>query len=253
MRSTLRTLLLLIAAALPACDDVRPEPAALAPSDSAARQEDPRAIYGATSAENVRVTPVEIEVADLPAGWNGMKIAALPTSSSASGQTTSAWPPPPCAARLAEKPDVVVLLGDYVARGDDYAALERVLAPAARHPVFAVLGHDDEDDDPDGKPDSTQIRTLQALQRNGVRVLRNARAPLAATATRRTSRGGALYARAPRVAPGGDLRRHPGRAAHPAAPGALPRHGPVGAKGQVRRRPDRPHLCGRMEVPAPPG
>ncbi|HEX8673586.1 MAG TPA: metallophosphoesterase [Longimicrobium sp.] len=177
MRSTLRTLLLLSVAALPACDDARPEAAALAPTDSVARDEDPRAIYGATSAENVRVTPVEIEVADLPAGWNGMKIAAL------SDFQLGLWPDNEKVATaavrraLAEKPDIVVLLGDYVARGDDYAALDRILAPLRGTPVFAVLGHEDEDDDPDGKPDSTQIRTVEALQRNGVRVLRNARAP----------------------------------------------------------------------------
>lgn len=179
MRSTLRTLLLLIAAALPACDDARPEAAALAPTDSAASQEDPRVIYGATSAENIRVVPVEIEIPDLPAGWNGMKIAAL------SDFQLGLWPDNEKVAAaavrraLAEKPDVVVLLGDYVARGGDYAALDRVLAPLRGTPVFAVLGHTDEDDDTDGKPDSVQIRTVQALQRNGVRVLRNARAPFA--------------------------------------------------------------------------
>jgi predicted MPP superfamily phosphohydrolase len=178
MRSTLRTLSVILLAAACGRDARSAQPdAPLSQADSAERQEDPRAIYGATGADNIRIVPVEIEVADLPGGWNGMKIAAL------SDFQLGLWPDNERVASaavrraLAENPDVVVLLGDYVARGGDYTALDRVLAPLKGKPVFAVLGHTDEDDDPGERPDSTQILTTRALQRNGVRVLRNNRAP----------------------------------------------------------------------------
>ena len=181
MRSTLRTLFpILLVAALPACGrDARSAPAdePLTQADSTAREEDPRAIYGATGAENVRVVPVEIEIPDLPNGWNGMKIAALSDFQLGMWEDNERVATAAVRRALAEKPDVVVLLGDYVARGGDYTALDRVLEPLKGTPVFAVLGHTDEDPEPEGKPDSTQLRTVQALQRNGVRVLRNARAP----------------------------------------------------------------------------
>ena len=180
MRSTLRTLSVILLAAASACGrdarSAQPDDP-LTQADSAERQEDPRAIYGATGADNIRIVPVEIEVADLPGGWNGMKIAAL------SDFHLGLWPDNERVAAaavrraLAQNPDVVVLLGDYVARGGDYAALDRVLAPLKGKPVFAVLGHTDEDDDPGERPDSAQILTTRALQRNGVRVLRNNRAP----------------------------------------------------------------------------
>jgi hypothetical protein len=181
MRSTLRTLLPLVLLAA-ACERGAPSAGTDEPisqADEAAREEDPRAIYGATASENIRVTPVEIEIPGLPSGWVGMKVAAL------SDFQLGLWPDNERVAAaavrraLAENPDVVVLLGDYVARGGDYEALDRILAPLKGKPAFAVLGHTDEDPDPDndGKPDSAQIKTTRALQRNGVRVLRNSRAP----------------------------------------------------------------------------
>jgi uncharacterized protein len=74
------------------------------------------------------------------------------------------------------RPDFFVLLGDYVGPGADVTALERVLAPLRGKTVFAVLGDRDEVEDTDGQPDSLRILTTQALERSGVRVLRNTRA-----------------------------------------------------------------------------
>src|SRR5687767_15315899 len=48
-----------------------------ASADSAQVRDSSRLIYGATGADIVRVTPVEIEVIGLPAGWEGMRVAAL--------------------------------------------------------------------------------------------------------------------------------------------------------------------------------
>jgi hypothetical protein len=180
MRSTLRTFLpLVFLAALPACGrDARSAEAdaPLTSADSVARAEDPRAIYGATASENIRVVPVEMEVADLPGGWNGMKIAALSDFQLGLWADNERVAAAAVRRALAENPDVFVLLGDYVARGGDYSALDRILAPLQGKSVFAVLGHIDEDPEPEG-PDSAQIRIVRALQRNGVRVLRNNRAP----------------------------------------------------------------------------
>ena len=176
MRSTLRTLFPVVLLALaPACGrEVRSAESAPVKTSTV---EDPRVLYGATASENIRVVPVEIEVRDLPNGWNGMRIATL------SDFELGLWPDNETVAiaavrrAVAEKPDVIVLLGDYVARGGDYTALDRVLAPLRGIPAFAVLGHTDEVDNSEDV-DSARILTTQALSRNGVRVLRNGRAPL---------------------------------------------------------------------------
>jgi predicted MPP superfamily phosphohydrolase len=131
--------------------------------------------YGARGGDIVRVTPVEIEVIDLPDGWNGMRIAAL------SDFHLGMWPDNVNVARaameraVAERPDLIVLLGDYVGRGGDFTALDRVLEPAKGRPVFAVMGNEDMAESTEGEPDSMAILTRQALERNGVRVLMNQR------------------------------------------------------------------------------
>jgi uncharacterized protein len=175
MRTCLRLALLVCTCALAACgeDDARDSAAAAADSTS---RDTTGPVYGATGGDNVRVVPVEIEVVGLPAGWEGIRIAAL------SDFHLGLWPDNTATAlaavqrAIAEKPDVYVLLGDYVARGQDYAALDRVLAPLRGKPVFAVLGNEDMVEDPD-EPDSTLIRTRQAMQRAGIQLLENRRAP----------------------------------------------------------------------------
>ncbi|MDB4949312.1 MAG: Metallophosphoesterase [Gemmatimonadetes bacterium] len=182
MRSLLRStavpfLAVLLAPLAAACRGDAAKAAAheerLAASDSVVTD----SLYGARGADNVRVVPVEIEVRDLPAGWDGIRIAAL------SDFQLGLWPDNENVAAAAvrkaldAKPDLVVLLGDYVARGGDYGALDRILAPLRGHTVMAVLGHTDESDDPQASTDTLRDRTMQALTRNGVQVLRNARAP----------------------------------------------------------------------------
>jgi predicted MPP superfamily phosphohydrolase len=184
MRSTRRSLVLPALLALAAaCGRGEPDRGSrfASAADSAAAEADPRAVYGASSAENVRVTPVEIEVPGLPLGWSGTRIAAL------SDFHLGLWPDnektaaAAVRAALQARPDLVVLLGDYVGRGGDFGALERVLAPLRGHRVMAVLGHDDEVERPE-KPDSLRARTIQVLERAGVQVLQNNRG--------RFSRGG---------------------------------------------------------------
>jgi uncharacterized protein len=149
--------------------------AAPPPTDSASLAEDPRYVYGATAEQNVRVVPVDLDVRDLPGGWSGMRIAAI------SDLQLGLWPGNQAVAEAAvrraveARPDLVVLLGDYVARGGDYGALDRVLAPLRGRTVLAVLGDHDEMDRPEGE-DTLRLRVTRALERNGVTVLRDSRA-----------------------------------------------------------------------------
>jgi len=145
-------------------------------ADSTARKEDPRALYGVAAGQNVRVTPAEIEVLELPPGWSGMRIAAL------SDFNLGLWADNERVAAAAvrraveARPDLFVLLGDYMLRAPgDAEALGRVLAPLRGRRVLAVLGDRDMQDDPEG-PDSLMIRTVAALEGAGVQVLRNTRA-----------------------------------------------------------------------------
>lgn len=163
----------LIAATLAACGREggrRAQAAEAQPVDSM------RIIYGATGAENVRVVPVEIDVVGLPAGWEGMKVAALSDFHLGMWAGNTATARAAVQRAVAEQPDIYVLLGDYVSRGTDYAALEQVLAPLRGKPVFAVLGDRDMQERSD-EPDSTAIRTRAALSRAGVTLLENRRAP----------------------------------------------------------------------------
>jgi predicted MPP superfamily phosphohydrolase len=160
---------------LAACGRDRDVAAAPSARDSASLSEDPRYVYGATAEQNIRVVPVDLDVRDLPGGWSGMRIAAI------SDFQLGLWPDNQAVAEAAvrraieARPDVVVLLGDYVARGGNYGALDQVLAPLRGRTVLAVLGDHDEIDRPEGE-DTLRLRVTQALERNGVTVLRNSRA-----------------------------------------------------------------------------
>lgn len=179
MRTSFRFAVLVLTCALAAaCGEGGARATTAADADSTTRTDSARTVYGATGGDNVRVVPVEIEVVGLPAGWEGMRIAAL------SDFHLGMWPDNTATAlaavqrAIAEKPDAFVLLGDYVTRGTDYTALDRVLAPLRGKPVYAVLGNEDMAEDPD-EPDSTLIRTRQAMQRAGIQLLENRRAPFA--------------------------------------------------------------------------
>jgi predicted MPP superfamily phosphohydrolase len=173
LRSAPRLLLPLLLAATACGRDTRAADARAA-ADSAG--ENAADVYGVSAARNVVVTPVEIEVADLPPGWSGMKIAAL------SDFQLGLWADNEKVALAAvqqaanARADLYVLLGDYVARGGDYGAIQRVLAPLRGRPVMAVLGHEDEAEEGGGDADSLRARTVEALERSGVTVLRNSRA-----------------------------------------------------------------------------
>lgn len=175
MRTAFRFFVWTPLVALAACG--RGESRGLAEADSIPQVDSARIIYGATGPDNIRVTPVELDIVGLPAGWEGMKIAALSDFHLGMWAGNAATARAAVERAVAERPDIFVLLGDYVSRGGDYAALDQVLAPLKGKPVFAVLGDRDMLERSENEPDSGAIRTREALRRNGVQLLENRRAP----------------------------------------------------------------------------
>lgn len=175
MRSPLRSLLpaLLFAALAAGCGDRFQEPQ----STLVAQGGSADSLYGASAAENLRVVPVEVEVPGLPAGWDGMRIAVLSDFQLGLWEDNANVAEAAARRAVSLRPDLVVLLGDYVARPEGLAALPRVLAPLRGRTVLAVMGDRDQRDpgESQSQPDSAAIRIRQVLQENGIVVLNNER------------------------------------------------------------------------------
>jgi predicted MPP superfamily phosphohydrolase len=118
---------------------------------------------------NLQVTRAAVPVTSLPAALAGLRIGLI------TDIHRSRWVSQQDVARavdalMAERPDLIVLGGDYVTWGDRkyLGASAEALAPlSAPQGVFAILGNHDNDHD-----------TPPALARNGVHVLRDARTRL---------------------------------------------------------------------------
>ncbi|MBA4157464.1 MAG: hypothetical protein H0X65_08305 [Gemmatimonadetes bacterium] len=175
MRSTSRSLVilpLLLLTALPGCrrgSDAAVEPvtpAMEAPTDPWAALP-PDSLYGATAVENLRLVPAELELRGVPRGWDGMRIAAI--SDLQLGLWDDNGRVAEAAIRLAvdANPDIIVLLGDYLAVGQNVGLLDRVLAPLQGRAAVAVLG------DRDLRSDTLASRIQMTLRGHGVTVLRN--------------------------------------------------------------------------------
>jgi uncharacterized protein len=129
-------------------------------------------LYGATPEENLRVTEAELDVLGIPEGWDGMRIVAI------SDLHLGLWEGNASVARAAAQraaqldPDLIVLLGDYLARGQDTLALREALQPLEGRLVMAVLG------DRDVRTDSVEARVTRTLTALGIRVLKGSSAPL---------------------------------------------------------------------------
>ncbi len=144
-----------------------PVPRAVPAAGDALSQIPRTELYGASPVENLWDPRYELEVPDLPAGWNGARFAIISDLQLGlwdGNESVSA-----AAVRMAieSDPDVVFLLGDYLARGEDVAAVERVLAPLRGRTVVAVLG------DRDVRTDSVEARITGLLSTLGFTVLRN--------------------------------------------------------------------------------
>lgn len=175
-RSALLSLVFLLP--LPGCGDGGRVAEAGPARDAAGPSAD--SVYGAPAAANVRVVPAEVELRDLPAGWNGMRIAVLSDFELARWAENPAVAEAAVRAAIAADPDLIALLGDYTERGAELAPLRQVLAPLRGRSVVAVLG----DDDPvraeaDPSPDSAEIALRAVFAEAGIRILDNERFPFA--------------------------------------------------------------------------
>lgn len=177
MRSLPRSLLLAALLALSAACGERPDGEATLVGQPA--EDD--SLYGVPAAANLRVVPVEVEVPGLPEGLDGVRIAALSDFQLGLWEDNTRVAEAAVRRAVSLRPELIVLLGDYVARGDRLDELRRVLAPLRGQRVFAVLGDRDVRNPAPGQtePDSAAIRLVQALQASGVVVLRNERGILA--------------------------------------------------------------------------
>lgn len=249
MRTILRfPLLFLCALALAACGR---EGRDRAKAGSPQRPDSLRIVYGATGGDNVRVVPVEIEIVGLPNGWEGMRVAAISDFHLGMWHDNAATARAAVERAVAERPDAYVLLGDYGVRGD-YGVLDHVLAPLRGKPVFAVLGDRDVLERSD-EPDSTAIRTREALRRNGVQLLENTRA-------RFSRRGDTAYIAGidPYTARRPDWRRAeifggiPGGAQTPLLLSHMPVSAVVMPTDRYRAVVAGHTFCGQVEVPGTP-
>lgn len=126
-----------------------------------------RELYGAGTADNLWSPRIELEVLGLPAGWDGVQVAIL------SDFQLGLWHENADVAAAAVQravdlnPDIVVLLGDYVAEDSDAGRLGEILEPLRGRPAFAVLG------DHDIASESRMGAVGRALTGAGVRILRD--------------------------------------------------------------------------------
>jgi len=132
----------------------------------------PEALYGATPVDNLRMTPVELDVLGLPRGWDGATIAVISDLHLDRWSGNSAVAEAAIAAAAASEADLIALLGDYLGDGIDPTPLRALLAPLRGRTVLAVLG------DRDARSDSLAARIERSLEGAGVRVLRNEAVPL---------------------------------------------------------------------------
>jgi predicted MPP superfamily phosphohydrolase len=129
-------------------------------------------LYGATPAENLMVTPVELDLLGIPDGWEGMRIAAVSDLQLGLWEGNDEVAASAIRRVVSLNADLIVLLGDYIARGEDTTALAGVLAPLRGKQVLAVLG------DRDIRTDSLGAAITRTLGRQGIRVLKNGSVPI---------------------------------------------------------------------------
>lgn len=140
----------------------------------------PDSLYGATAVENVTVVPVVLDVLGMPVEWDGMRIAVISDLQLGLWEENEAVAAEAVRRAVEEEPDIIVLLGDYIARGDDTDALRRVLDPLRGKNAFAVLG------DRDIRTDSIEAAISGAIRASGVTLLQNS----AGSITRNGATGG---------------------------------------------------------------
>jgi uncharacterized protein len=167
---------LLVLAPLAACGDdaqsaaVETQPAAQEDALAPWERIPPDSLYGATAAENIRFTRVEIDVLDLPPGWDGMEIAVISDLQLGLWEENERVAAAAVQRAVSANADLIVLLGDFLAVGRDSEALARALQPLRGQRALAVLG------DRDVRNDSVEARVRQTLEGAGVTLLVNSTA-----------------------------------------------------------------------------
>jgi predicted MPP superfamily phosphohydrolase len=149
--------------AQPAEVPVRPQSALDNPIEQIPREE----LYGASAVDNLWSPRYELEVLDLPPAWNGARFAILSDFQLGLWEENEKVATAAVQRAVDANPDVIFLLGDYIARGDDTESLQRVLAPLRGRRAMAVLGEGDV------RSDSLEARITGVLTANGVQVLKN--------------------------------------------------------------------------------
>jgi uncharacterized protein len=130
----------------------------------------------------LEVNEIELPIRGLPESFAGLRVAHL-TDFHGGHQISTAYLDEAVDLTHAQNPDLIVLTGDFIHKGDVHiertaAALSRLRAPLG---VFAVLGnHDYSVRNPLGVrryPD-LHVKVADALTDGGIRVLRNESVPL---------------------------------------------------------------------------
>ncbi len=130
----------------------------------------------------LRVTATEIRTPSWETYWSPLRIAVLSDLHVGSPHIDSEHLESIVATVNAQEPDIVLLLGDYMADGFYEAVPPATFAPilgrlSARHGVFAILGEHD------WRTGDASVR--DALQRAGIRVLSNEAAAVRPAQNRR--------------------------------------------------------------------
>jgi predicted MPP superfamily phosphohydrolase len=131
----------------------------------------PDSIYGASPADNLHVLPVELDLVGIPGSWEGMRIAAISDLDIGLWHDNAQVATAAIERAVAARPDLIVLLGDFVTEESQIPALAAALAPLRGHPTLAILG------DRDAATDSLAVAVTGALRGAGVRVLSNGSVP----------------------------------------------------------------------------
>jgi len=122
--------------------------------------------YGYTARHDLELTRATVPVSNLPPPLDGLRVGLI-TDIHRSRWVSHEDVTRAVTTLMAERPDLIVLGGDYVTWGDSnyVGASSEALAPlTAPHGVFAILGNHDNDHD-----------MPPALARSGIEVLRDAR------------------------------------------------------------------------------
>lgn len=129
-------------------------------------------LFGATAVENLRLIPMEVEVPNLPRGWEGARLAAFSDFQLGLWEDNEQVAAAAVQRAVEAGAEVFLLLGGYLAREDQAEALGRVLAPLRGRSALAVLSSYD------ARSEEMLAQVTSTLDAQGITILRNERAAL---------------------------------------------------------------------------